>query len=85
MILLGSIERMELQAAIDWWLSPARRVFEKGQSSPGRVSKISWESFTFVDEEGGDEGTDEVRKMARRGVARGPMEIDFVSERAGAG
>ncbi|XP_019724540.1 chloride channel protein 1 isoform X2 [Hippocampus comes] len=58
MILLGSIERMELQAAIDWWLSPARRVFEKGQSSPGQVSKISWESFTFVDEEGGNEGTD---------------------------
>ncbi|XP_077382950.1 chloride channel protein 1 isoform X2 [Festucalex cinctus] len=58
MILLGSIERMELQAAIDWWLSPARRVFEKGQSSPSQVSKISWESFTFVDEEGGNEGAD---------------------------
>ncbi|XP_061632729.1 chloride channel protein 1 [Phyllopteryx taeniolatus] len=56
MILLGSIERIELQAAIDWWVSPARRVFERGQSSPGLVSKISWESFTFVDEEGGDEG-----------------------------
>ncbi|XP_061675843.1 chloride channel protein 1 [Syngnathoides biaculeatus] len=58
MILLGSIERMELQAAIDWWVSPARRIFEGGQSSPGLVSKISWESFTFVDEEGGDEGAE---------------------------
>ncbi|XP_077454070.1 chloride channel protein 1-like [Stigmatopora argus] len=56
MILLGSIERMELQAAMDWWLSPARRVFELGQSSLGPVSKISWESFAFVDEEGDDEG-----------------------------
>ncbi|XP_077432465.1 chloride channel protein 1 [Vanacampus margaritifer] len=58
MILLGSIERIELQAATDWWLSPARRVFEKGQSSPSQVSKTSWESFTFVDEEGGNEGGD---------------------------
>ncbi|XP_054637676.1 chloride channel protein 1 [Dunckerocampus dactyliophorus] len=58
MILLGSIERTELQAVIDWWLSPARRVFERGQSSPGQDAKISWESFTFVDEEGGEEGAE---------------------------
>ncbi|XP_029928866.1 chloride channel protein 1 [Myripristis murdjan] len=57
MILLGSIERTELQAVSDWWLSPERRVFEKGQSSPGQGSKVSWESFTFVDEEGGEEST----------------------------
>ncbi|XP_041843813.1 chloride channel protein 1 [Melanotaenia boesemani] len=57
MILLGSIERTELQAVLDWWLSPERRVFERGQSSPGHISKVSWESFTFVDEEG-EEGTD---------------------------
>uniref|UniRef100_A0A3P8YLM1 Chloride channel protein n=1 Tax=Esox lucius TaxID=8010 RepID=A0A3P8YLM1_ESOLU len=31
MILLGSIERTELQAISDWWLSAERRVFEKGQ------------------------------------------------------
>ncbi|KAK7886921.1 hypothetical protein WMY93_026542 [Mugilogobius chulae] len=55
MILLGSIERTELQAILDWWLSPERRAFERGQSSPG--SKVSWESFTFVDEEGGEEHT----------------------------
>uniref|UniRef100_UPI0037E82CE9 chloride channel protein 1 n=1 Tax=Semicossyphus pulcher TaxID=241346 RepID=UPI0037E82CE9 len=58
MILLGSIERTELQAVFDWWLSPERRVFERGQSSPGHGSKVSWESFTFVDEEGGEEGAD---------------------------
>uniref|UniRef100_A0A8D0CYU7 Chloride voltage-gated channel 1 n=1 Tax=Sander lucioperca TaxID=283035 RepID=A0A8D0CYU7_SANLU len=52
MILLGSIERTELQAIFDWWLSPERRVFERGESSPGQGSKVSWESFTFVDEEG---------------------------------
>uniref|UniRef100_A0A6Q2WWL9 Chloride channel protein n=1 Tax=Esox lucius TaxID=8010 RepID=A0A6Q2WWL9_ESOLU len=33
MILLGSIERTELQAISDWWLSAERRVFEKGQGS----------------------------------------------------
>ncbi|CAL1610929.1 unnamed protein product [Knipowitschia caucasica] len=55
MILLGSIERTELQAILDWWLSPERRAFERGQTSPGQASKVSWESFTFVDEEGGDD------------------------------
>ncbi|AWO96428.1 chloride channel 1 skeletal muscle-like [Scophthalmus maximus] len=58
MILLGSIERTELQAVFDWWLSPERRAFERGQSSPGQGSKVSWESFTFVDEEGGEESAD---------------------------
>ncbi|KAM7421032.1 hypothetical protein PAMA_015291 [Pampus argenteus] len=58
MILLGSIERTELQAVFDWWLSPVRRVFERGQSSPGQGSKMSWESFTFVDEEGGEDSAD---------------------------
>lgn len=62
MILLGSIERTELQAVFDWWLSPERRVFERGQSSPDQGSKVSWDSFTFVDEEGGEEGADKVQK-----------------------
>ncbi|KAL0985126.1 hypothetical protein UPYG_G00153210 [Umbra pygmaea] len=47
MILLGSIERTELQAVADWWLSAERRVYEKGQRSQSQ----SWESFTLVDEE----------------------------------
>ncbi|KAF7670119.1 hypothetical protein LDENG_00050310 [Lucifuga dentata] len=58
MILLGSIERTELQAVFDWWLSPERRVFERGQNSLGRGCKVSWESFTFVDEEGGEDCAD---------------------------
>uniref|UniRef100_A0A671WJK4 Chloride voltage-gated channel 1 n=1 Tax=Sparus aurata TaxID=8175 RepID=A0A671WJK4_SPAAU len=65
MILLGSIERTELQAVFDWWLSPERRVFERGQSSPGQGSKVSWESFSFVDEEGGEEGADKVKRKHR--------------------
>lgn len=62
MILLGSIERTELQAVFDWWLSPERRVFERGQSSPGQGSKVSWESFTFVDEESREESANKVEK-----------------------
>uniref|UniRef100_A0A7N6A391 Chloride channel protein n=1 Tax=Anabas testudineus TaxID=64144 RepID=A0A7N6A391_ANATE len=65
MILLGSIERTELQALFDWWLSPERRVFERAQSSPGQGSKVSWESFAFVDEEGGEEGVDKVLLCAQ--------------------
>lgn len=61
MILLGSIERTELQAVFDWWLSPERRVFERGQSSPGQGSKVSWESFTFVDEGSREESRDKVK------------------------
>uniref|UniRef100_A0A674NBM3 Chloride voltage-gated channel 1 n=1 Tax=Takifugu rubripes TaxID=31033 RepID=A0A674NBM3_TAKRU len=61
MILLGSIERTELQAVLDWWLSPERRMFETGQNSPSQGSKVSWESFTFVDEEGKEEGTDKIK------------------------
>ncbi|XP_028831008.1 chloride channel protein 1 isoform X1 [Denticeps clupeoides] len=45
MILLGSIERFELQAACDWWLSAERRVFNQGQGS-----KNMWDtSFTLKD------------------------------------
>uniref|UniRef100_A0A8C2JCY2 Chloride channel, voltage-sensitive 1a n=2 Tax=Cyprinus carpio TaxID=7962 RepID=A0A8C2JCY2_CYPCA len=53
MILLGSIERSELLALCDWWLSAERRILTQGQSSQGQVpcARISWESFAFVDEE----------------------------------
>ncbi|XP_036930780.1 chloride channel protein 1 isoform X2 [Acanthopagrus latus] len=71
MILLGSIERTELQAVFDWWLSPERRVFERGQSSPGQGSKVSWESFSFVDEEGGEEGADKTAPVQEE--CNGPM------------
>lgn len=70
MILLGSIERTELQAIFDWWLSTERRVFERGQSSPGQGSKVSWESFTFVDEEGIVESADKVEKTIHKSTDR---------------
>ncbi|KAM9782520.1 chloride channel protein 1 [Neosynchiropus ocellatus] len=73
MILLGSIERTELQAIFDWWLSPARRVFERGQSSPGQGSKVSWESFTFVDEEGGQGSADKTTTSAAQDGCNGPV------------
>ncbi|XP_015226201.1 PREDICTED: chloride channel protein 1 isoform X2 [Cyprinodon variegatus] len=71
MILLGSIERTELQAVLDWWLSPERRVFERGPSSPGQGSKLSWESFTFVDEEG-EESNDKTVSPVQEGC-NGPI------------
>ncbi|KAM8826687.1 chloride channel protein 1-like [Synchiropus picturatus] len=73
MILLGSIERTELQAIFDWWLSPARRVFERAQSSPGQGSKVSWESFTFVDEEGGQGPADKTTTLPAQDGCNGPV------------
>ncbi|XP_058849540.1 chloride channel protein 1-like isoform X1 [Acipenser ruthenus] len=72
MILLGSVERSELEALIDDHLSPERRLRchhegqqqmeampYNGQRSPPRGQRgsgVTWESFTFVDEEVGEEG-----------------------------
>ncbi|XP_041665271.1 chloride channel protein 1-like isoform X2 [Cheilinus undulatus] len=58
MILLGSIDRVELLALCDWWLSPQRRLLTQGQSlqEQNQSQKNSWESFAFVDEEEEDEG-----------------------------
>nr|XP_040021621.1 chloride channel protein 1 isoform X2 [Gasterosteus aculeatus aculeatus] len=71
MILLGSIERTELQAVFDWWLSPERRVYERGPSSPGQGSKVSWESFAFVDEDGADESADKTAPVQEE--SNGPI------------
>ncbi|XP_028454037.1 chloride channel protein 1 isoform X3 [Perca flavescens] len=51
MILLGSIDRLELLALCDWWLSPERRLLMQNQSQ-----KHSWESFAFMDEEEEEDG-----------------------------
>uniref|UniRef100_A0A8D3ALP7 Chloride channel, voltage-sensitive 1a n=1 Tax=Scophthalmus maximus TaxID=52904 RepID=A0A8D3ALP7_SCOMX len=61
MILLGSIDRLELLALCDWWLSPERRLLMQGRSlqEQGHAQKHSWESFAFVDEEGEDEQDEE--------------------------
>lgn len=71
MILLGSIERCELQAALDWCLSAERRVYNQGEgvSSPG--SQVNWESFAFVDEEVGEENGDEVNRVSEE--CNGPL------------
>uniref|UniRef100_A0A671KA72 Chloride channel protein 1-like n=1 Tax=Sinocyclocheilus anshuiensis TaxID=1608454 RepID=A0A671KA72_9TELE len=61
MILLGSIERCELQAALDWWLSAERRVYIRGEGVSSLGSQVNWESFVFVDEEVGEENGDKVR------------------------
>uniref|UniRef100_A0A4W6FRH2 Chloride channel, voltage-sensitive 1a n=1 Tax=Lates calcarifer TaxID=8187 RepID=A0A4W6FRH2_LATCA len=65
MILLGSIDRLELLALCDWWLSPERRLLMQVRStvlSAGCIDlfiwsqKHSWESFAFVDEEEEEDG-----------------------------
>uniref|UniRef100_A0A672PCZ6 Chloride channel protein 1-like n=1 Tax=Sinocyclocheilus grahami TaxID=75366 RepID=A0A672PCZ6_SINGR len=74
MILLGSIERSELLALCDWWLSAERRILTQGQSSQGQVpcAKISWESFAFVDEEEEENEDDKETEMDK------PLEIDQI-------
>ncbi|KAM3858545.1 chloride channel protein 1a [Diretmus argenteus] len=58
MILLGSIDRLELLALCDWWLSPDRRILMQGRSlqQQDQCAKHSWESFAFVDDEEEEEG-----------------------------
>ncbi|KAK5854774.1 hypothetical protein PBY51_004939 [Eleginops maclovinus] len=58
MILLGSIDRLELLALCDWWLSPERRLLMQGQSlqEQNQTQKHSWESFAYVDEEEEEDG-----------------------------
>ncbi len=65
MILLGSIESCELHAALDWWLSAERRVYIRGEGVSSLGSQVNWESFTFVDEEVGEENGDKVRKAPK--------------------
>ncbi|KAI3358908.1 hypothetical protein L3Q82_015301, partial [Scortum barcoo] len=58
MILLGSIDRLELLALCDWWLSPERRLLMRDRSlqEQSLSQKHSWESFAFVDEEDEEDG-----------------------------
>uniref|UniRef100_A0AAQ5YT80 Chloride channel protein n=1 Tax=Amphiprion ocellaris TaxID=80972 RepID=A0AAQ5YT80_AMPOC len=56
MILLGSIDRLELLALCDWWLSPERRLLMQVRTEQNLPHKHSWESFAFVDEEGEEDG-----------------------------
>ncbi|XP_062847547.1 chloride channel protein 1 [Trichomycterus rosablanca] len=72
MILLGSIERCELQAACDWWLSAERRIYNQGQGMSSPESKVSGESFSFVDEEGGEENKEKGNTVSEE--QDGPLE-----------
>lgn len=60
MILLGSIERSELLALCDWWLSAERRILTQVQGLQSQGLYASWESIAFVDEEGEDSGGEKV-------------------------
>ncbi|TRY96199.1 hypothetical protein DNTS_009400 [Danionella cerebrum] len=73
MILLGSIERSELLALCDWWLSAERRIMMQGQCLQGQVpcAKISWESFAFVDED--EEETADEKTMPVQEERNGPL------------
>ncbi|XP_061109828.1 chloride channel protein 1-like [Conger conger] len=52
MILLGSIERSELQAVSDWWLSAERRILSQQHSLQGHDRSLK---LAFMDEKGGEE------------------------------
>ncbi|KAI5621620.1 chloride channel 1, skeletal muscle isoform X1, partial [Silurus asotus] len=54
MILLGSIERFELLALCDWWLSAERRIMTQEEGLQGQEFCESLESIAFVDEDGED-------------------------------
>ncbi|XP_034070982.1 chloride channel protein 1a isoform X2 [Gymnodraco acuticeps] len=64
MILLGSIDRLELLALCDWWLSPERRLLMQGQSlqEQNQSQEHSWESFAYVDEEEEEEEEEDGEK-----------------------
>ncbi|XP_057196556.1 chloride channel protein 1 isoform X2 [Triplophysa rosa] len=71
MILLGSIERCELQASFDWWLSAERRVYNQSEGVPSPGSQVSWESFPFVDEEVGEENGEKANTVSEE--RNGPL------------
>ncbi|XP_035386761.1 chloride channel protein 1 [Electrophorus electricus] len=76
MILLGSIERCEVQAACDWWLSEERRVYNQRQVTLHQGSKVRWESLTFIDEEGEEEN----RQKRSTETLNGPLTSEKPSE-----
>ncbi|XP_028298678.1 chloride channel protein 1a [Gouania willdenowi] len=70
MILLGSIDRVELLALCDWWLSPERRILMQGVRS--QSLKYSWEAFAFADD---DDDEDEDEEEEDEGDEDGPVQI----------
>ncbi|KAK2830812.1 hypothetical protein Q5P01_018743 [Channa striata] len=49
MILLGSIDRLELLALCDWWLSPARRLLMQVQTLKGWLSVSCFSPYYLLD------------------------------------
>ncbi|KPP59232.1 chloride channel protein 1-like [Scleropages formosus] len=84
MILLGSIERSELLAFCDWWLSAERRILSQRQ---GPASRESWESFAYVDEEGAEESEEKCVPVQdkRNGPLPSPKPQEPPSDRAESG
>uniref|UniRef100_A0A6Q2XMC5 Chloride channel protein n=1 Tax=Esox lucius TaxID=8010 RepID=A0A6Q2XMC5_ESOLU len=78
MILLGSIERLELHALCDWWLSAERRILMQEQrlQEQNLCAKDSWESFAFVDEDD-DESGDKIKEWEEIEMDK-PMAIDQI-------
>lgn len=66
MILLGSIERSELLALCDWWLSSERRILTQKEGLQGQGLYASWESIAFVDEEGEERSGEKVGEIYSR-------------------
>uniref|UniRef100_A0AAY4CX72 Chloride channel protein n=1 Tax=Denticeps clupeoides TaxID=299321 RepID=A0AAY4CX72_9TELE len=81
MILLGSIERPELQALCDWWLSAERRIMMQGQGSEEDTCfKVSWESLAFMDEDADDNTEDKVcgKSCHLEAELDKPLELDQI-------
>ncbi|XP_062414516.1 chloride channel protein 1-like [Pungitius pungitius] len=79
MILLGSIDRLELLALCDWWLSAERRLLMQKQPQ-----KHSWESFAFVDEDEEEEEGEEEEDGEKGGPVQeesnGPLPLSRPQE-----
>ncbi|XP_012685024.1 chloride channel protein 1a [Clupea harengus] len=81
MILLGSVDRSELLALCDWWLSAERRIMMQTQGLQQQEScvRASWESFAYVDEEAEDNGDKNTHIQEER---NGPLPSPKPSEPA---
>lgn len=66
MILLGSIERAELLALSDWWLSAERRILTQGEGVKNKGLYASWESIAFMDEEAEESDDEHVCEILTR-------------------
>uniref|UniRef100_A0AAV2K6X8 Chloride channel protein n=1 Tax=Knipowitschia caucasica TaxID=637954 RepID=A0AAV2K6X8_KNICA len=73
MILLGSVDRVELLALCDWWLSPERRLLMQGHclQEQSQGQRHGWETLAFVDEE--EDEKDKEKEVSMLGERNGPL------------